>query len=128
VNTAWNNIEPIDGENENLILPEKVAKMVKYSFDSGRLITSYSNNPQMGKIKNDFTVWGKKKLSSGEEIPIHMRYAIDKKPEFYWSYPRITEDSEGNKDYTYKDGKGYISEDFFNYTVKRKLVYSLLDE
>ena len=128
VNTSWNNIEPIDGEDENLILPQKVAKMVKYSFDSGQLITSYSNNPQMGKIKNDFTVWGKKKLSSGEEIPIHMRYAIDKKPEFYWSYPRITEDKEGNKDYTYEDGKGYISEDFFNYTVKRKLIYSLIDK
>jgi hypothetical protein len=40
----------------------------------------------MGNIKNDYTVWGKKKNSSNRDIPIHMRYAIDIKPYFYKSF------------------------------------------
>ena len=52
------------------------------------MVSAYQNSPAIGNIKNDFTVWGKKKLSSGVEIPIHMRYAIDIKPKFYATYPK----------------------------------------
>lgn len=99
VNTAWNNIIKI--EDENYVEPFKVSSSVKYYFDGGAITTSYQNNPQMGKIKNDFTVWGVKKIS-GLEIPIHARYAIDKKPEFYYSY----------------DGIGFISTDFLEEILK----------
>ena len=86
VNTAWNNIITI--ENESYIEPQQVSTRVKYSFEGSKMVSAYQNSPQLGNIKNDFTVWGKKKLSSGVEIPIHMRYAIDVKPDFYASYPQ----------------------------------------
>jgi hypothetical protein len=81
-----------------------VSSKVKYMFESGVLTTAYQNAPKLGSIKNDYTVWGKKKTSSGMEIPIHMRYAIDKKPEYYHTYG--TEDNE--------NGIIYISEEFYN--------------
>jgi hypothetical protein len=34
-------------------------------------------------LKNDFVVWGKRTSLTGVEIPIHARYAIDKKPTSY---------------------------------------------
>ncbi|MBR2247102.1 MAG: hypothetical protein IJ880_08775 [Bacilli bacterium] len=52
------------------------------------MVSAYQNSPALGNIKNDYTVWGKKKLNSGIELPIHMRYAIDTKPYFYASYPK----------------------------------------
>jgi hypothetical protein len=36
-------------------------------------------------IKNDFTIWGERVSSSGVTIPLHMRYAIDVKPQEYFS-------------------------------------------
>ena len=51
-----------------------------YTFDNGVLITSFQNNPQYQNIKNDFIVWGIKKNSSGNDIPIRYHLAIDKKP------------------------------------------------
>lgn len=95
VNTAWNNYITI--EKEKYIAPAMVSSQVTYMFEGSELTTAYQNAPNLGEIKNDFTVWGKKKNSSDIEIPIHMRYAIDLKPDFYWSF----------------EDKGYISEDFF---------------
>ena len=40
-----------------------------------------------------------------------MRYAIDKKPNYYWTF----------------DGHGYLSEDFFNYTIKSQYEYEEKD-
>ena len=88
VNTAWNNIIKID--NETYVEPAKISSQVKYAFEGSQLVSAYQNSPQLGNIKNDFTVWGKKRNSSGVEIPIHMRYAIDVKPTFYASYPTTT--------------------------------------
>lgn len=102
VNTTWNNLITID--NETYVEPAMVSSKVKYMFESGVLTTAYQNAPKLGSIKNDYTVWGKKKTSSGMEIPIHMRYAIDKKPEYYHTYG--TEDNE--------NGIIYISEEFYN--------------
>ena len=101
VNTAWNNIVY---ENEFYVQPFMVSSKVMYSFDSNVLTTAYQNAPQLGSIKNDFTVWGKKKNTSGVEIPIHMRYAIDHKPEYYHTY----------------DGKIYITEQCYKQYVQKK--------
>lgn len=86
VNTAWNNIITI--ENESFVAPYKVSSQVKYAFEGSKMVSAYQNSPALGNIKNDYTVWGKKKLNSGIELPIHMRYAIDTKPYFYASYPK----------------------------------------
>ena len=57
-----------------------------HQFHNVSLFTSLSNSPDIKKIKNDFTVWGGRKSITGqEEIPIHMRLVIDKKPTIYTS-------------------------------------------
>ena len=91
VNTVWNNTSLQNQE------PSNIFHLLSYNFDNAKNVLGYSNNPQLGKIKNDFTVWGKQKLSTGLEVPIHMRYAIDKKPDFYFNYT----------------GQGFISNDFY---------------
>lgn len=57
-----------------------------YNFDGNYFITNFSNSPNMANVKNDFSVWGKRRLPSGSEKPIHMRCAIDKKPEYYKNF------------------------------------------
>lgn len=52
-----------------------------YSLTSFDNITSIASNPKYDNIKNDFIVWGKRKLTSGAEIEIHYHLAIDTKPE-----------------------------------------------
>ena len=97
INTKWNGIIRNYNENDEMwIAPSAVAQRVEYNFEGSNLTTAYQNTPNIGKVKNDYTVWGKKKSSSGEEIPIHMRYAIDLKPYFYKAF----------------DGTIYISKDF----------------
>ena len=105
VNTVWNNQSLKESQSNNL---SNISTLTFYSFDNGKNIINYSNNPQLGKIKNDFTVWGKQKLSTGIEIPIHTRYAIDKKPDFYFNYNQ----------------QGYISDTFYNNIVKNNLQYT----
>ena len=50
-----------------------------YVFDENTLISSIQNNPNLGEIKNDYSLWGSRKTEN-IEVPIHMRYAIDHKP------------------------------------------------
>ena len=52
-----------------------------FDFKDSKLITSYSNSPQYNNIKNDFIVWGTRKVSDNVNIPIRYHLAIDKKPE-----------------------------------------------
>lgn len=58
-----------------------------YEFYGGGLITSFNNNPNLLNLRNDFSVWGEKTTATGDKVPIHFRYAIDKKPT---RYNRIT--------------------------------------
>lgn len=77
-----------DGENtydNSMYLIGATDDSIDFKFDNLELITNISNNPAIGNVKNDFTVWGNRKGANGAQIPIHMRYAIDKKPEEYHS-------------------------------------------
>lgn len=56
-----------------------------FNLLDGKLVTSFQNTPNLLNLRNDFTVWGKKKTASGSELDIHMRYAIDVKPHQYKS-------------------------------------------
>lgn len=56
-----------------------------WSFLNNQLITSFQNTPNFANLRNDFAVWGTRKTASGSELDIHMRYAIDNKPEKYTS-------------------------------------------
>ena len=59
-------------------------------FDNNELITAFSNTPDILNIKNDFSLWGERTSVSGAKLPIHMRYAIGKKPSYYKTYEGIT--------------------------------------
>jgi hypothetical protein len=56
---------------------------IAFDFKQNQLLSSISNSPVLNNVHNDITVWGKRKGISGAEIPIHARYAIDKKPKYY---------------------------------------------
>jgi hypothetical protein len=56
---------------------------VAYTFNGGVLVTTFNNNPQLGNLRNDYSVWGERIGVSGKALPVHMRYAIDKKPVYY---------------------------------------------
>ena len=53
----------------------------EYIFDDNLLISAYTNTPQFNMIKNDFLVWGMRKIADGTTLPIRYHLAIDKKPE-----------------------------------------------
>ena len=53
-----------------------------YSFQGTKLISSTSNTPNYNNVKNDFLVWGVRKLADGQtQIPVRYHLAIDKKPQ-----------------------------------------------
>lgn len=59
------------------------ASQYAYRFEDAELNSAFSNQPQIGNIKNDYSIWGTKKSVNGNELPIHARYAIAHKPERY---------------------------------------------
>lgn len=61
------------------------ATNLAYDFLQGTIIESFTNTPKLDAIKNDYSVWGKRKTATGKEYSVHLRYAIDKKPTFYHS-------------------------------------------
>lgn len=85
INTTWNTLVKTD-DNDVYAENASYTSDVQYSFEDNNLITSFSNNPQLNNLKNDFSVWGVRKGITGQDIPIHARYAIDKKPFFYRSF------------------------------------------
>jgi hypothetical protein len=38
-----------------------------FSLLNNKLITSFKNTPKIDNIKNDYSVWGRRKLDSGKE-------------------------------------------------------------
>ena len=59
-------------------------------FEDEELFTAISNSPNINNLKNDFAIWGSRKSTTGDDLPIHARYAIDKKPFIYNSLDEIT--------------------------------------
>ena len=72
-------------DNKSSTIEVESSEEVAYTFEDLRLFTSFANTPDMKNLKNDFTVWGARKSVTGQDLPIHMRLAIDKKPESYYS-------------------------------------------
>lgn len=94
VNTSWNSLKDTWEQNadETLIKStyaesSKLVSQIQYSFIGSKTTTMFQNNPNIKDIKNDYAIWGKRKSSSeGKENQIHMRCAIDEKPEYYKSF------------------------------------------
>lgn len=72
--------------NEQYVESLAIASSQSYVFHEGELITAFNNNPNLTNMKNDYSIWGTRTSTKGTEVPIHMRYAIDKKPTFYRTY------------------------------------------
>ena len=81
VNTSWSHF--ITTADERYVTYANNLSKYSYSFEGNNLITAIQNTPILTNLKNDFIVWGKRKGLNGEDIPIHARYAIDKKPTYY---------------------------------------------
>lgn len=103
---------PIDGE---LVTSIMYASQYSYKFEDEELFTAISNSPNINNLKNDFAIWGSRKSAIGDDLPIHARYAIDKKPIRYCSLPY------------YKDG--VLKERSYAYTTAnydwRELIYRM---
>lgn len=84
---------PIDGE---LVTPIMHISPYSYRFEDSKLFTAISNSPNINNLKNDFAIWGSRKSATGDDLPIHARYAIDKKPQTYMSLDWYQADDEGN--------------------------------
>lgn len=96
IKTSWNNI--VNNQESEYIEDAAYSSAYSYSFENGVLITAYQNSPNLLNLRNDFSIWGKKKSS---EVPIHLRYAIDTKPDTYVS---IVVDEETVLNYNNKYG------------------------
>ena len=87
INNVFNN--KIQNEDEGMFIENSAYNdQFIYKFEGGNLISSYQNAPNLSNLKNDFSVWGSRKTIDGTEIPIHYRYAIDKKPTYYKTWDR----------------------------------------
>ena len=123
LNISWNPIinNDIDtsnstGTKDSYVLPNVYATPFAYNFEGNQLITSMNNSPNLLNIKNDYTIWGVRKSANSDiELPIHMRYAIDKKPSRYKSY-------EGNlyrsEDWDWRELIYQMAKDYMNYNKK----------
>lgn len=81
VNTLWH---PLSAEEDQIYVENlALASEPVYDFVNGELITSFNNSPNLLNLKNDFSIWGQRTSVSGAAIPVHIRYAIDQKPESY---------------------------------------------
>lgn len=81
VNTSWSQLTKT--EDESYVSYGNDKKKFSFNFEGNRLISAIQISPVLNHLRNDFVVWGKRKGISGADIPIHARYAIDKKPVYY---------------------------------------------
>lgn len=84
INTSWNNLIESNGERFAQSLAETSA--ASYSFEGNILITALQNAPVLNNLKNDYSIWGVRKGITGTDIPIHLRYAIHKRPNYYKAF------------------------------------------
>lgn len=112
-NYVQNLFTPFDGKTA---MPIQLSSFYSYEFEDNTKFTTTSNNPQITNVKNDFSVWGSRKsVLTGDDLPIHTRYAIDTKPTSYNSLPY------------YRDGK--LQESGYAFTSTqydwRELIYRM---
>ena len=85
----------LDAKNERTLTPDYIASEQTllsaylinmtsgtsvFEFEDSNLITSYSNTPQYGAVKNDFVIWGIHTGAEDVETPLRYHLAIDNKP------------------------------------------------
>lgn len=96
--------------SEGAAMPIMYTTPYSYVFEDKKLIVSISHAPNINNIKNDFSIWGTRKSISGVEIPIHARYAIDKKPNKYrtWDGELLTDKIYDWRELIYRMALDYL--------------------
>lgn len=84
VNVSFNNI--VDNREETYVENASETSAIQYSFVDNQLISSFQNTPNLSNLKNDYSIWGERKSVDGTTTPVHIRYAIDKKPTYYKNF------------------------------------------
>lgn len=111
INQSWNTIKNDGykdeyGRHDNYSESMMDASPISYQFQNNKLLISVANTPNFSNLKNDFSIWGKRTSISGAELPIHLRYAIQKKPKIY---RKISFNTAGDMGVNY--GDIFISKD-----------------
>lgn len=112
---------------------DNVPETYDFTGDAKSIIISYSNSPQYNNFKNDFIIWGKRKNSSNEGVPIRYHIAFDEK------YPDTNINSKELYIVKYENDLGRISykvvENIDKNSVKpqfnlesKKIVYCIRDD
>lgn len=114
INTSFSILET--DENKIYAGDAKYTSSIAYTFENGILLSAFTDAPQILNIKNDFSIWGKRKGVDGAELPIHMRYAIDFKPTYY---KPLRFDEKGNQ---LLDIEPFIASEDFDW---RELIYQM---
>lgn len=113
VDKTWNNIRTgnqnsyVTTSDETYAEAAAYATPITWTFGDSFLITSYSNTPSLSNVKNDFSIWGTKASVTGSELPVHLRYAVDKKPTYYKTFDGVEWTTEVG-DWWTKSGEGII--------------------
>ena len=108
IDKTWNNIKTGNQNSYVTTIDETYAESAAYAtpitwtFGDSFLITSYANNPALSNVRNDFSIWGTKASVAGAELPVHLRYAVDKKPTYYKTFD--------GKEWTTEIGQWWVKE------------------
>ena len=84
VNTSWSPIIEVD--EDMYVENAAYADQNTYYFTGNNLVSALSNAPNWNNVRNDYAIWGTRKSVTGAELPVHFRYAIHKKPEYYKTF------------------------------------------
>lgn len=83
ISTMWSPVSTDEEGNAAVTESLMTSTATAYTFSGSSLITAFNNNPNLLNMRNDYSIWGERTGVSGAAIPVHMRYAIDRKPEKY---------------------------------------------
>lgn len=133
VNSSWG--PSVQNEGDQVYIESYMAATpYSYKFSDSSLFTAFNNTPNLANLKNDFTVWGKNK----NDLAIHMRYAIDVKPNYYRSITVSKEEVEAHNNkynlsvqeqnsitYWYDDGTSVPDEKFIECDDWREIIYQM---
>lgn len=133
VNSSWS--PSVQNEGDQVYVESYMAATpYSYKFSDSSLFTSFNNTPNLANLKNDFTVWGKNK----NDLAIHMRYAIDVKPNYYRSITvspgeveahnnkyNLSVQGQNSITYWYNDGTPAPDEKFIECGDWREIIYQM---
>ena len=126
-------LPPFDSENgdETSYIDFSNIEDYAYNFLNSELITSFGNNPNLANVRNDYSIWGIRKTVSGVDVPIHLRYAIDKKP-FQYTLISVDYNDPRIKEYNEKNGTNLTGQFNYTYTTEeydwREIIYRMAQD